>query len=53
MVKAGRIPVPIRQNFKDDVSESSRGGTMYKSKEVDVSDTHRPLRNANYSVHTT
>ena len=33
-----RIPVPIHQNFKDDVSESSRGGTgnvgatqMYKS----------------------
>ena len=58
-VRPTRMPVPIMQRYDDDSDEgdyhSSKGGTKYRSKEVDfnMSESSRPLRNADTSLNST
>ena len=59
-LKPARMPVPILQQYDDDSDQddyhSSKGGTRYKSKEVDynnISASSRPLRNHEQSMSST
>jgi len=51
--KAARTPnKPVMQPL-DDGHTSSRGGTRYKTDEIDISGTSRPLKGGDISINTT